>query len=167
MTWGKTIMPLAYFRALMRQALRKARALESEIKYPRPEGTEVEIVNQPAENVAEPHFYPTHMWREGSQARLSATGAHPWSSSSHLGRRMGVSHGRHSNVMSWSAFETQCRQARLATPPRATSGAAANSEGTRVASPRGRGFNSAKSARTKCPTDRSRYTTTKDKRRRS
>jgi hypothetical protein len=61
-------MPLACFRALMRQALRKARALESEIKYPRPEGTEVEIVNQPAENVAEPHFYPTHMWREGTSS---------------------------------------------------------------------------------------------------
>ena len=105
-------MPLAYFRALMRQALRKARALESEIKYPRPEGTEVEIVNQPAENVAEPHFYPTHMWREGSQARLSATGAHPLVLSSHLCRRrsqndMGVSHGCRSNVMSWSAFELE------------------------------------------------------------
>jgi hypothetical protein len=49
----------------MRQAERKAWALESEIKYPRPEGTQVEIVNQPAENVAHPHVYSTHMWSEG------------------------------------------------------------------------------------------------------
>jgi hypothetical protein len=70
-------VPLACFPVLMGQALRKAWSLESEIKYPGPEGTQVEIVNQPAENVAHPHFYPTHMWSEGSQACLSATGAHP------------------------------------------------------------------------------------------
>ena len=43
----------------------KARALESKIKYPRSEGTQVEIVNQPAENIAQQHVYPTHMWSEG------------------------------------------------------------------------------------------------------
>jgi hypothetical protein len=64
----------------MRQAERKAWALESEIKYPRPEGTQVEIVNQPAENVAHPHVYSTHMWSEGfhklAQARPVRIPAH-------------------------------------------------------------------------------------------